>query len=114
MRKSLSERMTNDLGRVFFKEFATTHTIDGKEMPVILTQVETEEVRMSYGLMKATLNPKEKQLYRDVWELYVQKKDLERKITPNSTINLDGKNMWVWNIYDTEGLYKILIGRHGV
>ena len=113
---SLKDRLTKDLDKIFFNtdEFAEVHTIDGVEMTVIITEVDTEEATMSYGLMKSTLNPKEKQIYRDAWEIYIRKSELTRKVTPNSIIDLDGKKMWVWDVYDTEGMYRLLVGQHAV
>lgn len=106
----------DDIENAFFdlNDFASNHRIDGKECTVILIENTNMPGKMSYGLMKSTLNPKESAIDQISHTLYIRQTDLRKKVSSNSMIELDGKKMFVRSVQNTEGVYKIEIGIHAV
>ncbi|MGN0338654.1 MAG: hypothetical protein ACI4EE_14265 [Lachnospiraceae bacterium] len=106
----------DDLENAFFDldEFASTHTIDGKECAVLLMDTSVADGKMSYGLMKATLNPKESAINKVTHILFVREGDMRQKVTVNSLITLDNRKLFVQSVQKTEGVYKIALGIHQV
>ena len=88
------EAYQGDIDQAFFdmEECASAHVIDGKECEVVLTNLSKTDAKTSYGLMKATLNPKETAINKLSYTLYIRDKDMRKKVTTNAVINLDGKN----------------------
>lgn len=113
---SFHDDLLEDLDNAYFDidEFATLHTIDGKEIPVVVTTVREDESKTSYGLMKATLNPKESAINKGQFVLYAKESDIRSKVTANSLIDYDGKKMFVYAVVKTEGVLKLTIGKHAV
>jgi hypothetical protein len=72
------------------------------------------DAKMSYGLMKSTLNPKETAINKTTHLLYIRKSDLKRKVTANSLMTLDGKKYFVQKAERVQGLYRIELGIHEV
>lgn len=102
-----------DLENAFFDEdeFAEKHMIDGKEYTIVLTEVKAEDAREH---VKKSVNPKETAINKVKFVLYIREKDVERKITVNSMINLDGKKYFVLDVIKMRGVYKVSIGIHAV
>jgi len=113
---NFKEAYADDLDVVFFNmdEFASEHTIDGKVYNVVVTRNDTEQARMSYGLMKSTLNPKEHDIVKYEQKVYIRDRDLKRKITPHATIKFDGQNYFVDDVDHVEGVYILYLVRNGV
>lgn len=111
----------DDLEETFFdiEEFAAIHEIDGVQLRVVVSQKSNEDVKMSYGLMKATLNPKETAINRQVYDIFIKENDFReklsrKKITVNATFSLDGKHLFVNDVKKYEGYYHIIVGGHTV
>lgn len=113
---TFKEAYADDLDIVFFdmEEFATEHTIDGVKYNVVVTRNDTEQAKMSYGLMKSTLNPKEHDIARYMQKIYIRDTDLKRKITPHSTIKFDGQNYFVDDVDHVEGVHILYLARNGM
>ncbi len=110
------EAYQDDLRNAFFDEdeFAGKHTIDGKECTVILTEVKSEGARKYYGRSQSTFNQKEMAVNRVIYVVYVRKEDIQRKLTTNAMINLDGKKYFIQDVKLHEGVYTLAIGIHTV
>lgn len=113
---TFKEAYEEDLENTFFdaEEFASEHTVDGKTMVVVVMDSEMEDNRMVTGARRSPVNPKETAVNRSNLTLYIQEKDVERKLTVNSMINLDGKKLFVQEVHHFDGVYKLKIGAHGV
>lgn len=113
---SFKESYQDDLENAFFDEdeFASRHTIDGKECTVILI----DNTSTARALLKNALNPKEAAVNKISSILYIRDMDAEKlkrtKFTSNSVINLDGKKYFVQNVSHTDGVYRLTIGIHAV
>ena len=114
--KNFKDCYMDDVENAFFDEdeFAERHTIDGKECSVILTDVSVQNAKMSYGLMKSTLNPKENAIGKHKYLLCVKEQDLRKKLTVNATIVLDGKKLFVQNVSKNDGIYRLELGTYAV
>lgn len=114
--ENFKECFQDDLENAFFDldEFASIHTIDGVECPVVLTDTRVLDGKMSYGMMKENLNPKETAIVKATHILFVRESNLKRKITPNAMIQLDGKKLFVQSVQKNEGVYKLMLGIHQV
>lgn len=110
------EAYQEDIDQTFFdmEEFASAHVIDGKECEVVLTNLSKTDAKMTCGLMKATINPKETAINKLSYTLYIRDKDMRKKVTTNAVINLDGKNYFVQSVDHADGIYKLIIGGHAV
>lgn len=111
---NFKEAYLEDLDEVFFdlEEFASEHTIDGKSMVVVLVDTTLENARTTHG--KSTLNPKETAINKSGIVLFIKEKDVARKFTANSMINLDGKKLFVYDVKHFDGVYKLTVGTHMV
>ncbi|MBE5910891.1 hypothetical protein [Pseudobutyrivibrio sp.] len=110
------ECFEDDLDNAFFDldDFADEHTIDGKKCVAVFTTTEIVNGKMSYGLMKATLNPKETAINKVQPLLFVRKSDLRAKVTPNSMITLDGVKYFVQQVTTTQGVCRLVLEIHAV
>lgn len=108
------DMVIDDLDTVFFDmdEFAETHNIDGKDIDVVLTTTTFKSAKMTYGLMKSTLNPKETAINKSGYLLYIRDKDARERYTVNAMIKLDGVTMFVQNVEHTKGVWQLKIGKH--
>ena len=106
----------DDLDNVIFdeEELAEVHSVDGRNILVVLTDAREEDNRMSYGLMKATLNPKEHAISRHSYNLFIRDTDSNRKYTTNSVIVLDGQKMFVQNVRHVSGVWQLVVGKSTV
>ena len=113
---SFKDDMMDDLDKVFFDndEFAEVHKIDGRELLVVLTDVTDQDVRSTYGLMKATLNPKETAIGKHLYHLFIRDRDTNRKYTNNSQILLDGQIMFIQSAKHAGGVWQLVIGKSTV
>lgn len=106
----------DDLKEAFFDtdEFASEHVIDGKPMKVLLTKVNLQDARKARDGAKASLNPKERAINKAAMILRIREEDIDRKLTVNAVINLDGENMWINEVEHMEGMYRLLVGKYKV
>lgn len=113
---TFKEAFADDLNTTFFDtdEFASPHTIDGHTYDVVVTRNDTEQAKMSYGLMKSTLNPKEHDIAKYTHKVYIRDTELKRKITPHSTIKFDGQNYFVDDVDHPDGVYILYLVRNGM
>jgi hypothetical protein len=116
MLDNFRECFADDMEQAYFDldEFASVHNVDGKDCSVVLTEYSTADAKMSYGLMKATLNPKETAINKTTHLLYIRESDLDRKVTVNAMITLDGKKLFVQSVQNTEGVLRLEVGTHAV
>lgn len=112
---NFKEAYLEDLEEIFFdtEEFASKHVIDGKTMTVVLTDVTLESAKTN-AERKSALNPKEGAVNKSGIVLYIQEKDVERKFTANSMINLDGKKLFIYDVKHFDGVYKLTVGTYRV
>lgn len=110
------EDMMDDLNETFFceEEFAETHSIDGRNIVVVLTDVTEQDVRSTYGSMKTTLNPAETSISKHLYHLFIRDKDTTRKYTTNSVILVDGQRMYVQSAKHAGGAWQLIIGKSTV
>lgn len=113
---SFKDDMMDDLDTVFFdsEELAEIHNIDGRDLLVVLTDATEADAQMSYGLMKATLNPKEKAISKHSYHLFIRDKDSKRKYTTNAVILVDGQKMFVQKVKRAGGVWQLVVGKDTV
>lgn len=105
------EDIAGDLDESFFDEefFASRHSIDGKEVLVIVDEDGLEE----NGKTKAENRYRDEVHKRSIL-FYVREKDMERKLAINSQVDFDGKMYYVIDIRKPDGICRILLGRNRV
>ena len=113
---NFKEAYLEDLGNAFFdlEEFASIHTIDGKERTVVLIDMSVEEARTLYGRSSSVLNPKETAIMKSSYVIYIRESEVERKLSVNAMINLDGRKYFIQEVTHTEAMYRVVIGGHAV
>lgn len=106
----------DDLDTVIFddEELAEVHNIDGRNILVVLTDATESDAHMSYGLMKATLNPKENAISKHSYHLFIRDKDTKRKYTVNAQILVDKQVMFVQSVKHAGGLWQLIVGKSTV
>ncbi len=110
---NFKEAYLEDLEEIFFDadEFASEHVIDGKPLIAVLTDAALESAKTN-SERKSALNPKEDAVNKSSIVLYIQEKDVERKFTANSMINLDGKKLFIYDVKHFDGVYKLTVGSY--
>ncbi|RKI24663.1 hypothetical protein D7V82_14680 [bacterium 1xD8-6] len=105
------EDVATDLAECFFDEefYASTHSIDGKEILVIIDEDGLEEIRKT-----KTDTRYRDEVHKHSVLFYVREDDMERKLAINSEVDFDGKMYYVNNISKPGGVWKILLGRNQV
>lgn len=113
---NFKDGVMDDLDTVFFdeEELAEWHTIDGRKVLVVLSDVTERDVRSTYGLMKATLNPAETSITKHSYHLFIRDKDTTRKYTTNSVILVDGQRMYVQSAKHAGGAWQLVVGKSTV
>jgi len=113
---SFKDDVMDDLDTVLFdnEELAEYHNIDGRDILVVLTDVTESDAHMSYGLMKATLNPKEKAISKHSYHLFIRDKDSKRKYTTNAQIIVDKQVMFVQSAKHAGGHWQLVVGKSTV
>jgi len=100
------EDTTEDIDEVFFDDdfFSSTHNFDGRDILVIVDDEGLEELKKDWKdeVNKASVL------------LFVREKDMDRKLTVNSTVEFDGKVFYVNGIWKSDGVWKLLLGRNQV
>lgn len=106
---SFKDAYQDDLDNVFFdvEEFAEMHVIDGVECSVIITDY-------NHPAHRSALNPKETAVNKSSKVIYIRDADLQRKVTCNAMIELDGKKYFVHDVKHPKGVYRLEIGIHAV
>lgn len=99
------DSLQEDLNDVFFNddEFACIHTIDGKEMPIIIDEDGLEE-------MKKLREGDYDGIYKAKLLFFVQKKHFGSKPAIDSIIELDNKLYQVKNATEDGVMLKIILG----
>jgi hypothetical protein len=113
---NFKEAFADDLQKAYFDldDFGTTHTIDGVECDIVMTEIKAEDSVRSYRLSKNALNPKESAINKHGYVIYVRDTDLRKKVTVNSMITLDGKKFFVYEVSHTDGIYTLTVGINAV
>ena len=110
---TFQEMLRSDLDNVFYtEELASEHEIDGKKVMAILKEDGYADAKMSYGVMKNTLNPKEKAINKNMLTLRIRDADAHRKFTAGAMITLDKKKMFVADVKHPPGEYVLMLERH--
>lgn len=110
---TFQEMHRSDLDQVFYEgEFADEHEIDGKTVMAIVKEENYADAKMTYGLMKNTLNPKEKAINKNTLTLRIRDTDVSRKFTAGAMISLDKKKMFVADVKHPNGEYVLTLERH--
>jgi len=107
--KSFKEQLEKDLDGTFFNldEFAELHTIDGKEIPVVVDNETLLQLNMG-----KTVNSDG--IFTDSIIIFVQKKYLDYEPVIGQVIDFDGVTYPVDNVLsDTGGYTMILRGNEG-
>lgn len=106
----------DDLENAFFdaEEFASVHNIDGENYTVVIMTRKSQDAHMSYGLMKATLNPKEAATNKHSFVLYIKDTDVKRKFSVNALISVDGRKLFIYDVKHIEGVFRLVIGEHAM
>lgn len=106
-----AEQLCDDLDGVFFDEdvFASRHTVDGKELLVVVDDEGMAETRRTKQDDKWRDD-----VHKNSLLFYVRESDMERKLAVNSEIDFDGKMYYVNDIRKSDGVWKILLGRNQV
>ena len=111
---SFMEGIAGDIDEVFFDPdlFAHIHNVDGKDIPVIVDENELAEViRKSQGRS----NDRRDDIFKNETMLYLRKSDVgEKRLRINSVMKLDGKDLFVHDVKEEEGIYKVALGRYQV
>lgn len=107
----------DDLETTFFDldDFASEHMIDGKPMVVVLETVDFQEAKAVHGARKSAMNPKENAINRESFALYIKDSDAARKkYTVNARIQVDGQDMFIYDVKQMEGIRRLVVGKHMV
>ena len=107
---------TDDLKVAFFDTdvFASEHVIDGKPINIVLTRTGFQDAQRTRSTPRAMMNSKENSINRVTTILYIRDADIDRKLTANAAINLDGENMWINEVEHMKGMYRLVVGKHKV
>ena len=113
---TFKDDVMDDLDEVFFdlEELGEIHNIDKRDICVVLTDVTEMDAHISYGLMKATLNPKEHAISKHSYRLYIRDVDTKRKYTTNAQILVDGQVMFVQSSKHFQGVWQLIVGKSTV
>lgn len=108
---TFKEILIDDLDETFFNpdEFAETHNVDGRDIEVVITDVQFANART--GMSKKALNPKESAINLSKYLLFIRDKDARGRYTVNAMIKLDGQTMFVQTVKHTMGVWQLGIGR---
>lgn len=110
---TFQEMLKEDLDSIFYTdELAGEHEIDGKIVMAILKEDGYADAKMTYGLMKNTLNPKEKAINKNVLTLRLRDTDVDRKFTAGAMITMDKKKMFISDVKHPPGEYVLTLERH--
>lgn len=114
------EMYGEDLTDVFFdpEEFGSEHTIDGVLLTVVLKEADFESGGRGSELKNA-FNPKESAVNKKTLVLCIREEDVEKKLerkklTVNAMIEVDGKKMFIYSVSHTMGMYRLVVGQHGI
>lgn len=113
---NFKDMVLDDLDTVFFdiEEFADLHNVDGKDVYVVITDTTFKNAKMSYGLMKVTLNPKETAINKSGYLMFIRDGDARKRYTVNAMIKLDGVTMFVQDVKHWKGVWELKLGKHEV
>ena len=99
------EQVSKDIDDVFFDEkfFGSKHSLDNKEITVIVDEDAFEEIKKTWR----------DELVKKPVLIYVKECDMERKPSAGSVIEYDGRPHTIQEISKQYGIWKILMGRSG-
>ena len=102
--KSFKEQLEKDLDSVFFNmdEFAETHMIDGKEVPIVLDN--DRIIELSMGKTVETRG-----IFTDDILFFVQKKDLDYEPVAGQHMEFDGEMYPISDVKEDFGGYTIIL-----
>ena len=107
------ESIEGDIDDVFFDTdfFAHIHLINGKDIPVIADESELmEALKKDYGR-----GDRGDGIFKDETRLFVRKSDIgETRLKINSIMEVDGRDLFVHDTKEEEGVFKITLGRYQV
>lgn len=101
---SFKEQMEKDFDNTFFnlKEFAELHTVDGKEIPVVVDN----ETLLQLNLGKTAYSDG---IFTDNIMFFVQRKNLEYEPVIGQVMEFDGVTYPVDNVLSDTGGYTIIL-----
>lgn len=102
--KTFREQLEQDFEQTFFNldEFAETHTIDGKEIPVVVDN----ETLMELTLGKSADTDG---IFQDSKMIYIRKKDLDVEPVIDQLMEFDREIYQVANVLEEVGGYSIIL-----
>lgn len=102
--KSFKEQLEKDLDSVFsnMNEFAETHMIDGKEVPIVLDN--DRIIELSMGKTVETRG-----IFTDDILFFVQKKDLDYEPVAGQHMEFDGEMYPISDVKEDFGGYTIIL-----
>ena len=105
--KTFKDLLADDIKDVFMNrdEFAEMHTIGGREMPVIIDEIELTE-RSKKQVDKGRIEG----IYKRQILLYVAQKDFGMLPAIGATLRVDKSNWRVADVSNEGGIYSITLG----
>ena len=102
--KSFKEQMERDLDSTFFNtdEFAELHTVDGKEIPVVVDN----ETLLQLNLGKTADSDG---IFEDSKLFFVQKEHMPDQPVIDQIMEFDGESYQVGNVLEDFGGYTIIL-----
>lgn len=104
---NLKEMLAEDIKEVYMnlEEFGEMHTIGGREMPVIIDEMELTE-RSKKQVEKGRIEG----IYKRQILLYVAQKDFGMLPAIGATLRVDRSNWRVADVSNEDGIYSITLG----
>lgn len=105
--KGFKDYVQSDVSSVFFnqQEFADTHNIDGKDIPVVIDADTSKEENVNGGSMYATHSG----VMLSEFAIFVRTADIEKPVI-SQHIFLDNARYIVTDVQETAGVYQITLG----
>ncbi len=102
--RTFKEQLEKDFSAVFFNmdEFAELHSIDGKEVPVV---VDNDTLLA----LKLGVNANSDGIFEDAKMFFVQKKDMDYEPVIGQIMDFDGETYPIGNIMEDFGGYTIIL-----
>lgn len=107
------DSVLEDLDETFFnlEEFAEKHNVDGKDIDIVITDVQFANAKTTHGSSRSNLNPKESAINLNKHLLFIRDKDAREKYTVNAMLRLDGQTMFIQTVKHTKGVWQLAVGR---
>lgn len=100
------ESIATDVDDVFFDLdfFGSMCNIDGRDIVVVM---DDEEL---HSLQKTDKDG----IYKNDMLLFIRAKDIGKKLKVGSYLDVDGKRLFVHDVTETAGVYKVVLGRNQI